>query len=358
MPILKLYRTWKEQIRALRPRQRITQIQNFAWMMVGIYRSRSVHLSKIAGKVLGNAKLLSTVRRLERFLDNPVIDVRAWYEATAKQWIAAQWQRLQEIRLLVDGTKIGYGHQLLMVSLAYRRRSIPIAWTWVKHVRGHSSAQQQIELLKYVKRLLPRKSVVFLVGDSEFGSIQVMKQLNRWHWFYALHQKSNTGFRVGKSSEWQALRSFVKKSGERAWLPNGFLTQESAFPATVLLYWKKGEPEPWCLATNLSDPKRVVQYYKRRMWIDEMFGDLKKHGFDLESTMLRTAEHLSRLTLVVAFLYDWLISAGAKVIQIGLRHLVDRKDRRDLCLFQIGWRFIERQLLRLSAFPLALCTYS
>ena len=49
--------------------------------------------------------------------------------------------------MIVDGTKVGFGHQLLMVSLAYRRRSIPIAWTWVNYVRGHSSAKKQIELL-------------------------------------------------------------------------------------------------------------------------------------------------------------------------------------------------------------------
>jgi hypothetical protein len=357
MPIGKLYRTWKEQIRALRPSQRITQIENFAWMMVGIYQSRSVHLSKIAGKVLGNAKLLSTVRRFERFLDNTAIDVRIWYEPIAKQWIAAQWQHLREIRLIVDGTKVGFGHQLLMVSLAYRRRSIPIAWDWIKQVRGHSSAKKQIELLEYVKTLLSKKPVVFLVGDSEFGSIQVLKELNQWRWRYALRQKSNTGFRVGRFGAWQSLGSFVKKSGDSAWLPKGFLTQQHAFPASVLVYWKIGEKEPWCLATNMSDRTLVLQYYKRRMWIEEMFGDLKRHGFDLESTMLRAPEHLSRLTLVVAYLYDWLISAGAKIIRAGLRHFVDRKDRRDLSLFQIGWRFIDRQLLRLLSFPVSLCTY-
>ena len=358
MPISKLYRTWKEQIRALRPSQRITQIENFAWMMVGIYQSRSVHLSKIAGKVLGNAKLLSTVRRFERFLDNKAIEVRAWYEPIAKQWIEAQWQHLREIRLIVDGTKVGFGHQLLMVTLAYRRRSIPIAWIWIKQVRGHSSAQKQIELLEYVKTLLPKKAVVFLVGDSEFGSISVLRQLNQWRWHYALRQKSNTGFRLGKSGTWQALGNFVKKSGDSAWLPKGFLTQQHAFPASVRVYWKKGEKEPGCLATNMADRKLVLQSYKRRMWIEELFGDLKRHGFDLESTRLHTAEHLSRLTLVAAYLFDWLISAGARIIRVGLRHLVDRKDRRDLSLFQIGWRFIDRQVLRLLSFPISLCTYS
>ena len=232
MPIIKLYRTWKEQVRKVRPHQRITQIQNFAWMMVDIYQSRSVHLSKIAGKVLGNAKLLSTVRRFERFLDNPAIEVRVWYEPIAKQWLAAQWQHLREVRLIVDGTKVGFGHQLLMVSLAYRRRSMPLAWAWVNYVRGHSDAKKQIELLKYVKTLLPKKPVVFLVGDSEFGSIQVLKQLHRWHWYYALRQKSNSGFRRGQSRKWQSLGSFVKKAGEKVWLPKGSLTQQHAFPTS------------------------------------------------------------------------------------------------------------------------------
>lgn len=357
MPISKFYSILKKQIRALRPLQRITQIENFAWMMVGIYQSRSVHLSKIAGKVLSNAKLLSTVRRFERFLDNPAIEVRAWYEPIAQRWIDAQWKQLGEIRLIVDGTKVGWGHQLLMISLAYRRRSIPIAWDWVTYVRGHSNAQKQIELLKYVKGFLPKKVVVYLVGDSEFGSIQVIKQLNQWHWFYALRQKSNTGFRVGKSDDWQTLESFVYKSGDSVWLPTGFLTKKSACPASLLVHWKAGEKAAWCLATNIANRQLVLQCYKRRMWIEEMFGDLKKHGFDLESTMLRTTEHLSRLTLVVAYLYDWLISAGTRVIHSGLRHLVDRKDRRDLSLFQIGWRFIERRLLNLLSFPLSLCTY-
>jgi len=63
-----------------------------------------------------------------------------------------------------------------------------------------------------------------------------------------------------------------------------------------------------------------------------MFGDLKKHGFDLESTMLRHVPRLSRLTLAVALLYVWLLSIGSQTVQAGLRHLVDRKDRRDLSL--------------------------
>jgi hypothetical protein len=127
MPTNQLYHIWVQQICELRPGQRITQIRNFVLLMYGIYQSRSVYLSRIAGKIPGKAKLQSTVKRFERFLDNSAIRVREWYQPVAIQWLTQQFARLGEIHLIVDGTKVGYGHQLLMVSLAYRKRAIPIA---------------------------------------------------------------------------------------------------------------------------------------------------------------------------------------------------------------------------------------
>jgi hypothetical protein len=50
------------------------------------------------------------------------------------------------------------------------------------------------------------------------------------------------------------------------------------------------------------------------------------------------------VTLAVAIHYVWLISVGTRTIRLGLRNLVDRTDRRDLSIFQIGLRYIERCL--------------
>jgi hypothetical protein len=358
MPINETYRTWIQRICELRPKQRITQVQNFVWLVVGIFHSHSVNISKIAGKVIGPAKNVSTVRRLSRFLANSAIDVRSWYKPIAKTWLQSQLERVGEVRLIVDGTTVGFGHQLLMISLAYRNRAVPIAWSWVKHIRGHSSGKQQVNLLRYVGTLLPKKAPVFLVGDSEFGSILVLRQLDRWRWFYVLRQKSNTGLWISEKTGWQALGSFVHQAGQSAWLQNAYLTQQEIYQVSVLVYWQIGEKEPWCLATNLPDQALTLRYYRRRMWIEEMFGDFKKHGFDLERTMLRHAPRLSRLTLAVAFLYVWLLSTGSRTIRAGLRHIVDRKDRRDLSLFQIGWRFIDRKLLRSIPCPILLCVRS
>jgi DDE family transposase len=358
MPINKTYRTWKQRICELRPKQRITQVQNFVWLVVGIFHSHSVNLSQVAGKVIGTAKNVSTVRRLSRFLANPAIDVRSWYKPIAKAWLQAQFERVGEIRLIVDGTKVGFGHQLLMISLAYRCRAVPITWAWVKYVRGHSSSKQQMSLLTYAGTLLPKKAPVFVVGDSEFGSIAVLRQLEQWHWFYVLRQKGNTGLWLNEQSDWQRMEDFVQQAGQSTWFPNAYLTQQEIHPTSALIHWQLGEKQPWCLATNLPDSTLTVRYYRRRMWIEEMFGDFKKHGFDLESTMLRHASRLSRLTLAVAFLYVWLLSVGSRTIRHGLRHLVDRKDRRDLSLFQIGLRFIDRKLLHLLPISILLSVRS
>ena len=85
MPVNALYHTWIMKIRQLRPMERITHVKNSAWLLVGIYQSRSVYLSQIAGKIPGKAKLLSFTQRLSRLLANPAINVHAWYEPIARR---------------------------------------------------------------------------------------------------------------------------------------------------------------------------------------------------------------------------------------------------------------------------------
>ncbi len=122
------------------------------------------------------------------------------------------------------------------------------------------------------------------------------------------------------------------------------MTRKHAYATHLLAHWQVGEAEPWLLATDLPDRATTLSTYARRMWIEEMFGDLKRKGFDLESTHLHTTDRLSRLTLAVVLLYTWLVDLGVKIIKNGLRAWVDRAERRDLSVFQIGLRSVDRRL--------------
>jgi hypothetical protein len=341
MSVNKLYHTWFEKIQQLRPQERVTRLRNFAWLAVGILLSRSVHLSYIAEKLPGQARIVSKTRRISRFLDNSAVKVRDWYESVARDILEQVVNHGLEVRLLTDGSKVGFGHQLLMVAIAYRRRAIPIAWTWVKGARGHSSAHKQMALLHYIQGLIPDEAQVTLMGDSEFGAVPLLKQLESWKWGYVLRQKGSTRIKFPDQNHWWNLVSLANRDDPPQWLPDVRLTRKHGHKVNIIICWQAGQDEPWLLATNLSSLRDGLRAYKRRMWIEEMFGDFKKHGFDLESSQLRHFLRLSRLTLIVAFLYYWLVAFGSQVIKRGLRYLVDRADRRDLSIFRIGLRMFE-----------------
>jgi hypothetical protein len=87
MSINRLYSIWHDRISQLRPGERRTRVRNMAWFICGIFHSGSVHLAKVARKIPFShpgrkRRLPSATRRLERFVDNPNIRVREWYDPT------------------------------------------------------------------------------------------------------------------------------------------------------------------------------------------------------------------------------------------------------------------------------------
>lgn len=342
MSIIQTYHTMIERMKQIASQERITRLRTMAWLQSGLLHSRSVHLHRIASKVPGQAKKLSVVRRLERFVANPHVRVRTWYQPVATGLLQAAACAGRPLRLIIDGSKVGNNHQLLMVALGYRRRALPLAWTWVRCRRGHSTGHKQCALLTYVHRLVPQGVAVVVIGDSEFSALQAT--LEGWGWSYALRQKGSHCFRHSPDAAWQRCDRLLTQPGQRCWLAHIELTQQAAHPCHLLALWQTGEKAPWLIATNLPTARLTRLHYARRMWTEGMFADFKGNGFDLEASRLQHFLHLSRLTLAVALLYVTLIAFGSQTIKNGLRPLVDRHERRDLSIFRIGFDMLERLL--------------
>ena len=345
-----LYRSLHEYLLQRIPDESDSRLTNLIWLMFGIFQARSVQLNLVARKVPIRAKKLSLVKRFGRFLNNPAVRVREWYHPFACSLVQAA-SVAGQVRLIIDASKVSHGHRLLMVSLAYHRRSLPIAWTWVRSSRGHSTTAKQVKLLEYIYRLLPPGVQVSLVGDCEFDRPLLIENLRHWGWTYALRQPGNHLIQSRTAPTWQRIDQLGIQRGMYLWLGNVLLTQASPFPTHLVLYWARNEKEPWFLATNLLCPQAAVKLYRLRMWIEEMFGDMKKHGFDLEMTHLQHFLRLSRLTLVVCLLYLWLTALGEHVLAHALSGQIDRTDRRDLSIFRLGWDFLEDCLRLLDPIP-------
>ena len=211
---------------------------NLAWLMSGILLSNSVHTSRIANKIPGKAKRVSRTRRLSRFLNNIHFRPRTLYEPIARQLLQAASGR-GLVRLIIDSTQVAGSHQLMMVALAFRRRALPIAWSWVRYPKGHTSTRHQKALLSYVHDLMPQDAKVILTGDSEFGGLQPV--LDLWKWHFALRQKGNYLFQENRSLLWQKINTVDIKRGKTIWFTDCLLTKTGQYPVNLLLYWHKNE---------------------------------------------------------------------------------------------------------------------
>ena len=351
----RLYGMWRERLAQLIPDHCESRLMNMLCLIVGMYEAKSVHISHIAARLPIRAKRASLDKRLRRFLNNPAVRVRDWYQGVATD-LLARAAVSGTVHLIIDCTKVSFGHQMLMVGVAYKRRALPLAWTWVRHRKGHSTTLKQLALLGYVRRLLPKNIEVSLVGDCEFGSARLIEYMDAWGWNYALRQPQHyLCMPKGVGGRWLRLDEVWPRfrSGATYWLGNIVLTKANAYPTHLVFHWRKGEKQPWLLATNMLTPRAAIRLYRRRMWLEEMFGDMKGHGFDLEDTHLRHFLRLSRLTLAVCFLYSWLVATGEHVLVTHQADDVDRNDRRDLSIFRIGWDFIIRRLVLDDPIPIS-----
>ena len=322
------------------PESRITRVRNLALMITGLCLSPGIHLSQIAGEWPLAGRDPSLFNRLRRFLANPAVDVSVWYRPIARRLIAPFAGR--RLRLVVDVTKVGFNHRLMVIGLAYRKRTLPLAWSVHQGSRGHTTVEEQLALFQAVAGLIPSNTEVWVLGDTEFQHVPLLRWFRRRGWHFVIRQQGRIKiYRAGHG--WQKINSLALQEGETRYIGWVRLTEKhNAGWFWLILHWEKGEDEPWYLVSDREGERRLIRLYGVRMWIEEMYGDMKGHGFDLEATHLRHADRISRLVLGVCIAFSWFITLGTWVVKRGFRHLIDRKDRRDKSYFRLGEDWLRR----------------
>lgn len=337
---LRLYHKVLHQLQQWLPGERVTRQRNLALLVMGLVTAQGIHLSYIVSTWPLPCRLVSLVNRLRRFLANERVDVWYWYRPLAAQLLAALAQR--PLWLVIDSTKVGRNHRVLVVSVAYRQRTLPLVWSVHQGRRGQTGHGDQIALLQRLAPLIPRGTEVWVLGDTEFESIHLLRWLRRRFWHFVVRQRGI--IKVSPDGQaWSNIKTFPLCEGQTHVV--GWVRLTEKFNVGwfwLVLHWAEGEDDPWYLVSDCSDTAFLLKLYRRRMWIEELYGDLKGHGFDLEATHLLHADRISRLMLGVCIAFVWFICLGSWVVKRGFRYLVDRKTRRDKSYFRLGWDWLRR----------------
>ena len=86
--------------------------------------------------------------------------------------------------------------------------------------------------------------------------------------------------------------------------------------------------------------------YGLRFDIEENFLDDKSNGFQLETSLIRSAKALERLCFVLATATLYLVCQGTQVVQEGKRRMVDPHWFRGNSYLKIGWDWVKLAMNR------------
>jgi hypothetical protein len=92
--------------------------------------------------------------------------------------------------------------------------------------------------------------------------------------------------------------------------------------------------------TNLT----TLGEYGLRLDIEENFLDDNSNGFQLESSLIRSAAALTRLGFVLAHTALYLVAQGTEVVKRGKRRWVDPHWFRGNSYLKIGWNWVRSAL--------------
>ena len=119
---------------------------------------------------------------------------RLWNRSPARSWPGwprpALRQAQEPIPLILDQTKASDRHQILMLSVRWGERALPLAWR-VEETEGAIGFATQQELLAVVAGGLPADLRVVLLADRFYGTPAMIRWCHDRGWDYRLRLKGN-----------------------------------------------------------------------------------------------------------------------------------------------------------------------
>ncbi|WP_445248163.1 IS4 family transposase [Microcoleus sp. OTE_8_concoct_300] len=287
---------------------------------------KEVTLESIATKLAMPIKFESRRKKIQRFLSDDEWNLDDIWLSLVIAWIQGNIKQNNVVYLAIDRTK-WQSNNILMVSMIWRKRAIPIYWKMLDKQGNSTLENQQFVLTPVFDALSDYKLLV--LGDREFCSVTLGNWLREKKVDFCLRLKKNVCIKI-ESELWAELKMLGLEPG------NSFFNQEVTIRKTAPItgfnlagkwlgkYRNITTKEPWYILTSLADIQAAVDAYAKRFGIEEMFRDFKGGGYNLERTNL-TGERLSKLLILLSLAYLKSIIQGIEIKSKQVQEYLSRK---------------------------------
>jgi hypothetical protein len=287
-------------------------------------------------------KQASKIQRFRRLLDTATLTAVGVYQPIVRA--ALTGLRRQRVHVLLDRVVLTATQNVLVVSLGFRRRSIPLVWRMLPHAGSSDLAEQQTILTAAVA-LLPPSVRVLIHADSEFRSQTLYTWVRTRGWDAMLGIRGTVQVTTNPAQMGQALTSWLPDRATVAYLTSVWLTEHRCGPVNVLAWWDhddRGDLICYAVMTNLPATWQTYRIGSRRMWIETMFRDWQSGGFDLGKTAITNPVRFHRLIILVCLVYLWFVSVGRWIVKRGYRTLLDAGSstawQQSLFTLAVAWQ--------------------
>jgi hypothetical protein len=318
--------------------------QTLAWMMVGLICAKTVSLGAWAPYVVGRAQYAqSLVRRFRRWLDNNRIKAQPLYGPLIEHALVS-WMG-KRVYVALDTSMLWNTYCLIRLSLIYRGRAVPLGWRVIEHGSAAVALETYKALLAEVQSHLPLACKAVLLADRGFADTQLMSHLRQLGWHFRIRIKANFWIHPSHLASFQ-VGAIALQPGHMCFWQGVSMTDKHLGPVHLAVARPLGSEEYWYVISDEAAALKTFEEYGLRFDIEENFLDDKSNGFQLESSLIRSAEALERLCLVLAVTTLYLVSLGTFVVKQGKRRLVDPHWFRGLSYLKIGWNWVAYALIR------------
>jgi hypothetical protein len=319
-------------------------LKTLAWMMAGLIQAGKISLTAWVPYVHSRAVYAqSTVRRFTRWLENTRIDVHALYGPLIQQAIA-EWGD-QRVYLALDTSMLWNTYCLVRISLVYRGRAIPMVWTVLEHPSSSVAYDVYKELLDKLVEWLPFGCTVVFTADRGFADTHLMNHLTGLGWHWRIRIKGSFWiYRQGKRR--CKVNRIPLSPGKALFWHHVYLTKQGYGPVHLAMGRPISSQEYWFVVSDEPTDEKTFEEYGLRFDIEENFLDDKSNGFQLESSLIRSANALERLCCVLAITTLYLVAQGTAVVAQGKRRWVDSHWFRGQSYLKIGWNWVKLALSR------------
>jgi hypothetical protein len=295
----------KAELKQRLPKQRRTQRDKLAVLVATMLHVRSANLVELASALPRESDRWDMgYQWISRFLENEHVSCDVVMRPFAADILARAAKPGEAIPLILDQSKLSDRHQVLMLSVRWGDRALPLAWR-VEQTEGAIGFSTQQDLLDAVRTWLPAEAGVVLYADRFYGTPELIRLCRDRGWDYRLRLKGNLIARIG---------SHKTSTGELATSGGNYFEAVALtgkrVSTNIGIIHDPGHTEPWIIAMSATPGYLTTLDYGKRWGIEPMFSDFKSRGFGIQQTHIHYPDRVERLILVMALALYWAVSIG------------------------------------------------